>query len=249
MREEIFTVSMNQQIAESIFRMELDGNTEGITAPGQFVNIQLQGHYLRRPISVCDWSDGKLTLIYKVVGSGTLDMSRLKIGARLSLLTGLGNGYDISDSENIHAQKLGAVIIGGGAGVPPLYGLAKRFAEKGVMPEVILGFNTERESFLCEEFADLGLNVKITTLDGSKGVKGLVTDVCDPQQYSYCCGPLPMLRAVYARVQDGQFSFEARMACGFGVCMGCSMKTRNGSKRICKDGPVLKHSEILFSEA
>ena len=249
MREGIFTVSENQQIAESIFRMELYGDTSGVTSPGQFVNIQLQGHYLRRPVSVCDWSDGKLTLIYKIVGSGTLDMSRLKAGARLSLLTGLGNGYDISDSENVHAQELGAVIVGGGVGVPPLYGLAKRLAEKSVKPDVILGFNTARECFYAEEFADLGLDVKITTLDGSKGIRGLVTDALNGQKYAYVCGPMPMLRAVYARVHDGQFSFEARMACGFGVCMGCSIKTLNGSKRICKDGPVLKHSEILFSEA
>ena len=249
MREEIFTVSGNHQIAESIFRMELDGNTEGITSPGQFVNVQLAGHYLRRPISVCDWSDGKLTIIYKVVGSGTLDMSRLKAGETLSLLTGLGNGYDLSDSENNHAQNLGAVIVGGGVGVPPLYGLAKRLTEKGLRPAVILGFNTERECFFCEEFADLGLSVKITTLDGSKGRRGLVTDILSGQKYAYVCGPMGMLRAVYARVQDGQFSFEARMACGFGVCMGCSMRTSECSKRICKDGPVLKHSEIVFSDA
>ena len=249
MLEEIFTVSGNHQIADSIFRMELDGNTEGIAAPGQFVNIQLQGHYLRRPISVCDWSDGKLTLIYKVVGSGTQDMCRLKAGETLSLLTGLGNGYDISDSENACAQKLGAVIVGGGVGVPPLYGLAKRLTQKGVMPDVILGFNTERECFCVEEFAELGLKVKITTIDGSRGIRGVVTDAMSGQKYAYVCGPMGMLRAVYARVQDGQLSFEARMACGFGVCMGCSMRTRSGSKRICKDGPVLKRSEILFSEA
>ena len=249
MREEIFSVSGNHRIAESIFRMELDGNTEGITSPGQFVNIQVQGHYLRRPVSVCDCSDGRLTIIYKVVGSGTADMSRLKAGETLSLLTGLGNGYDISDSENARAQKLGAVIVGGGVGVPPLYGLAKRLTEKGVRPAVILGFNTEKECFFAEEFADLGLDVKITTLDGSRGIRGVVTDALSGQKYAYVCGPMGMLRAVYARVQDGQFSFEARMACGFGVCMGCSMRTRSGSKRICKDGPVLKRSEILFSEA
>ena len=249
MREEIFTVSGNRQIAEAIFRMELDGDTSAITSPGQFVNIQLPGHYLRRPISVCDWSDGNLTLIYKVIGSGTLDMSRLEIGARLSLLTGLGNGYDISDSENVHAQKLGAVIVGGGVGVPPLYGLAKKLAEKGARPDVILGFNTAKECFYAEEFAALGLDVKITTLDGSRGIQGLVTDALDGQKYAYVCGPMPMLRAIYGQVQDGQFSFEARMACGFGVCMGCSIRTQNGSKRICKNGPVLKHSEIVFSEA
>ncbi len=248
MREEIFTVADNQQIADSIFRMELDGNTEGINSPGQFVNIQVEGHYLRRPVSVCDWSDGKLTLIYKVIGSGTLDMSRLKTGARLSLLTGLGNGYDISDSENALAQKLGAVIAGGGVGVPPLYGLAKRLAEKGVRPAVILGFNTEKECICVEEFAELGLDVKITTLDGSRGIRGVVTDAMCGEKYAYVCGPMGMLRAVYARVEDGQFSFESRMACGFGVCMGCSMRTQTGSKRVCKDGPVLKHGEILFGE-
>ena len=251
MREETFTVSGNHQIAEAVFRMEFfceDGDTSAITSPGQFVNVQVQGHYLRRPISVCDWSDERLTIIYKVVGSGTADMSRLKAGETLSLLTGLGNGYDISDSECVHAQELGAVIVGGGVGVPPLYGLAKRLTEKGLKPDVILGFNTEKECFFCEEFAELGLDVKITTLDGSRGIRGLVTDALDGQKYAYVCGPMPMLRAVYSRVQDGQFSFEARMACGFGVCMGCSIRTRSGSKRICKDGPVLRHSEILFGE-
>lgn len=249
MREEIFTVTGNQQIAESIFRMELCGNTEGITSPGQFVNVQVQGHYLRRPISVCDWSDGKLVLIYKVVGSGTLDMSRLKAGVSLSLLTGLGNGYDISDSESSRAQKLGAVIVGGGVGVPPLYGLAKMLAEKGVRPSVILGFNTKKESVCVEEFEALGLEVKVTTLDGSRGIRGVVTDaLTGSEKYAYVCGPMGMLSAVYARVEDGQFSFEARMACGFGVCMGCSMRTRDGSKRICKDGPVLKHGEIVFHD-
>ncbi len=249
MREEIFTVAGNQQIAESIFRMELCGDTTGITSPGQFVNVQVQGHYLRRPVSVCDWSDGKLTLVYKVIGSGTLNMSRLKTGANLSLLTGLGNGYDISDSENAHAQKLGAVIVGGGVGVPPLYGLAKMLVEKGVRPAVVLGFNTEKECFCVEEFEALGLDVKVTTLDGSRGIRGVVTDALCGEKYAYVCGPVGMLRAVYARVEDGQFSFEARMACGFGVCMGCSMRTRDGSKRVCKDGPVLKHAEILFGEA
>ncbi len=253
MREEIFTVAGNQQIAESIFRMELfceDGNTTGITSPGQFVNVKLQGHYLRRPISVCDWSEDKLTLIYKVIGSGTLDMSRLKPGASLSVLTGLGNGYDISDSESSHAQKLGAVIVGGGVGVPPLYGLAKRLAEKKIMPAVILGFNTERECFYVEEFEALGLDVKVATLDGSRGIRGVVTDALTVgEKYAYVCGPMGMLRAVYERVDDGQFSFESRMACGFGVCMGCSIRTREGSKRICRDGPVLKHAEIVFSEA
>ena len=252
MREEIFTVTGNQQIAESIFRMELfceDGNTSGITSPGQFVNVQVQGHYLRRPISVCDWSDGKLVLIYKVVGSGTLDMSRLKAGASLSLLTGLGNGYDISDSENARAQKLGTVIVGGGVGVPPLYGLAKRLAAKCVRPSVILGFNTAKESICVDEFEALGLDVKVTTLDGIRGIRGVVTDVLTgSEKYAYVCGPMGMLRAVYERVEDGQFSFEARMACGFGVCMGCSMRTRDGSKRICKDGPVLKHGEIVFHD-
>ena len=246
MREVLFRVTENSRIAESVFRMTLEGDTSDITSPGQFVNIKLANHYLRRPISVCDWEENQLTIIYKVVGSGTHDMSLLKAGETLSVLSGLGSGYDISDDTNKLAQSLRPVIVGGGVGVPPLYGLAKRLLAKNVKPEVILGFNSSAECFLIDEFTALGLRVSVTTLDGSAGIRGLVTDALRGQGYAYCCGPLPMLRAVHSLVQDGQFSFESRMACGFGVCMGCSVRTLNGSKRVCRDGPVLKHAEILW---
>ena len=248
MREDNFIITENKPVADGIYIMTLAGDTSSITAPGQFVNIALRGHYLRRPLSVCDWEDGKLTVIYKLVGSGTHDMSRLNAGESLSLLTGLGNGYDLSESVNARAESLRPVIIGGGVGVPPLYGLAKRLAEKGIKPRVILGFNKKSECFCAEEFRALGLNVCVTTLDGSAGIKGLVTGALNGEGYAYACGPVKMLRAVYDCVQDGQFSFEARMACGFGACMGCSVKTKNGFKRICHDGPVLKYSEIIWEE-
>ena len=243
MREIIFTVSENDKLTENIYRMKLTGDTSDITQPGQFINIKIPNLYLRRPFSVCDWDDGELTIIYKVVGSGTRELSEMKEGVRLSTLSGLGNGYDLN--RNFHNP---IALIGGGVGIPPLYGLAKKLAAQKIFPEVILGFNKLEECFYVEEFCSLGLNVKITTLDGSLGVKGLVTDALKGDEYAFVCGPMPMLKAVYKKVHDGQFSFEARMGCGFGVCMGCSVKTKNGSRRICKDGPVFDYSEIIFGD-
>ena len=242
MKDCIFTIKSNELIAKSVYRMTLTGDTSDITNCGQFVNIKLDGFYLRRPISVCDVQNDVLTLIYKVVGNGTEKMSEMCEGEKLSVLTGLGNGYDLTKSGDT------PLLIGGGVGVPPMYLLAKKLIEKGCKVSVILGFNTKDEVFYESEFASLGCDVTVTTVDGSYGVKGFVTDAL-PESYSYfyTCGPEPMLKAVYkATKTSGQFSFEERMGCGFGACMGCSCKTVTGYKRICKDGPVLEKEEILW---
>ncbi len=240
--KKMFKIISNQKIAKDVYKMVLEGDVSKITAPGQFVNIALEGKFLRRPISVCDVKENILTLIYKTVGEGTEQMSKMQQGEMLDILTGLGNGYDISKSKN-------PVLIGGGVGVPPLYYLAKCLIENGQMPSVILGFNTEEEVFLEEKFKALGCKTLVTTVDGSCGIKGYVTDALKDVQYDYfyTCGPMPMFRAVEKAVKtSGQFSFEERMGCGFGACMGCSCKTKNGYKRICKDGPVLEREEILW---
>ena len=224
--------------------MTLRGDVSEITSSGQFVNIQLDGFFLRRPISVCDYSDSELTLIYKVVGGGTEYMSKLENGAELDILTGLGNGYDTS----LSGEK--PLLLGGGVGVPPLYNLAKKLISEGKNVSVVLGFNTKDEIFYEKEFAALGAAVTVATADGSYGVKGFVTDAM-PEDYTYfyTCGPEPMLKAVYkASKTSGQMSFEERMGCGFGACMGCSCKTLTGNKRICKDGPVMKKEEILWEK-
>lgn len=238
-----FTVSENKRIAPSVYKMALEGDVSSVTAPGQFVNIALEGKYLRRPISICDSENGTLTLIYKLVGTGTEQMSNLKPGVTLDILIPLGNGYLLDKSFSR------PLLIGGGVGVPPMYMLAKRLIEKGYVPSVILGFNTKDEIFFEDEFKALGCNVTVTTADGSYGKKGFVTAAFDGIEfdYTFSCGPLPMLKAVYSScICDGQYSFEERMGCGFGACMGCSCKTITGYKRICKDGPVLERSEILW---
>ncbi|MDD6526653.1 MAG: dihydroorotate dehydrogenase electron transfer subunit [Oscillospiraceae bacterium] len=243
MKQSIFTVAENRKIASSVYEMTLSGNTSDITAPGQFVNIQLDGFFLRRPISVCDCENGTLRLIYKVVGKGTEYMSKLTSGAELDVLTGLGNGY------NTEVSGERPLLLGGGVGVPPMFMLAKELLAEGKVVTVILGFNTESEVFYEEEFKALGARVLVTTADGSKGIKGFVTDAMDTIDYTYfyTCGPEPMLKAVYNKsVTSGQFSFEERMGCGFGACMGCSCKTKYGNKRICKDGPVLVKEEIIW---
>ena len=245
MKQSIFTILENTALTRDVYRMLLEGDTSAITASGQFVNIQLSGKFLRRPISVCDWNDTTLTIVYKVVGHGTEQMSAMKEGEKLDILTGLGNGYDLSLSGD-HP-----VLIGGGVGVPPMYGAAKRLAEMGIKATVILGFNTASEIFYEEEFKALGADVTVTTVDGSYGVKGFVTDALKNLQYSYfyACGPEPMLKAVYkTSVTSGQMSFEKRMGCGFGACMGCSCKTITGYKRICKEGPVMEKEEILWED-
>ena len=242
MRQVNYTILENAPLTASVYRMALRGDTSPITVPGQFVNIQLDGLYLRRPISVCDVDGDKLTLIYKVVGKGTGQLSRMVPGDQLDALSGLGNGYDLACAGDR------PVLIGGGVGVPPLYLLAKRLRAAGKAVSVILGFNTASEVFYEAEFRALGCEVTVTTVDGSYGVKGFVTDAL-PESYShvYTCGPEPMLRAVYRSIPTGgSFSFEKRMGCGFGACMGCSCKTVTGYKRICKEGPVLQKEEILW---
>ncbi len=237
-----YKILSNEPLTKDVYKMVLEGDTEYITAPGQFINIALDGKYLRRPISVCDYDEDCITIIYKVVGEGTEQMSALKIGTVLDVLTGLGNGYDISKSTK-------PLLIGGGVGVPPMYNLAKTLIANGQVPTVILGFNTADEVFYEQEFKALGCDVFVTTADGSYGIKGFVTDVLlgIDFDYFYTCGPLPMFKAIYNAVdKDGQFSFEERMGCGFGACMGCSCKTKYGNKRICKDGPVLEKEEIIW---
>ncbi|PKM73767.1 MAG: dihydroorotate dehydrogenase electron transfer subunit [Firmicutes bacterium HGW-Firmicutes-16] len=244
MKKEIFTIVSNRKLTDSVFKMTLCGDTSAITAPGQFVNIELEGLYLRRPISVCDLEGERLTLIYKAVGKGTEQMSAMGKGEALDILTGLGNGYDTANSGAC------PVLIGGGVGVPPLYLLAKKLIGEGKNPKVILGFNTALEVFYEDEFCALGIETFVTTVDGSHGIKGFVTDAlksCGEYSYTFSCGPEPMLKAVYNEsLTDGQFSFEERMGCGFGACMGCSCKTKYGYKRICKDGPVLEKGEIIW---
>ena len=242
MKQSIFTILSNTALTDCVYKMVLQGDTSAITAPGQFVNIQLDGMFLRRPISVCDYDAETLTIIYKVVGKGTEAMSRMTEG-NLDILTGLGNGYDLTFSGET------PVLIGGGVGVPPMYNLAKVLLAQGKKASVILGFNTKSEIFYEEEFKTLGCDVQVTTVDGSYGVKGFVTDALKNVNYSYfyTCGPEPMLKAVYkASTTSGQMSFEERMGCGFGACMGCSCKTLTGYKRICKDGPVMRKEEILW---
>ena len=242
MKQSIFTILENTPLTRDVFKMVLKGDTSAITASGQFVNIQLDGKFLRRPISVCDWDAETLTIVYKVVGHGTEDMSKMVPGKELDILTGLGNGYDLTLAGE-HP-----VLIGGGVGVPPMYGAAKKLAELGIKSSVILGFNTASEIFYEEEFKALGCEVCVTTVDGSYGVKGFVTNALpETYTYFYTCGPEPMLKAVYkATSTSGQMSFEERMGCGFGACMGCSCKTLTGYKRICKEGPVMKKEEILW---
>lgn len=236
-----YKILSNEKIAKDVYKMILEGDTQYITAPGQFINIKLDGKFLRRPISVCDCDENTITIIYKVVGSGTEYMAQLESGEVLDVLTGLGNGYDISKSAK-------PLLIGGGVGVPPMYMLAKKLIESGQKPTVILGFNTKEEIFFEEEFRALGCDVRVTTVDGSYGIKGFVTDAFpDNYDYFYTCGPMPMFKAIENTAKtSGQYSFEERMGCGFGACMGCSCKTKYGNKRICKDGPVLEREEIIW---
>lgn len=244
MKQGFFEIVENTALTDSVYKMVLRGDTSAITAPGQFVNILLDGLYLRRPISVCDVQGDLLTIIYKAVGKGTKQMARMTSG-KLDLLTGLGNGYDLSLAGDR------PVLLGGGVGVPPMYLLARRLIEQGKQVQVILGFNTAAEIFYEDAFKALGADVTVTTVDGSYGMKGFVTDALKDLNYSYfyTCGPEPMLKAVYkASRTSGQMSFEKRMGCGFGACMGCSCKTITGYKRICKEGPVMKKEEILWED-
>ena len=244
MKKSKFVIEENIKIAESVYKCVLSGDTSEITKPGQFINIELSGFYLRRPISVCDYDDKTVTIIYKAVGKGTEYMATLKKGDVLDVLTGLGNGFDTEKS----GEK--PLVIGGGVGVPPMYKLAKDLIKEGKKPVAVLGFNTESDMFYIDEFKKIGVEVYVSTADGSVGVKGFVTDSIknlSDYTYYYACGPEPMLKAIYDTADtSGQLSFEERMGCGFGACMGCSCKTKYGNKRICKDGPVLEKEEIIW---
>ena len=242
MKQVLLTVIKNEKLNDLVYKMVLSGDTQGIKA-GQFVNVKIDGLYLRRPISVCEIVGDELTLIYKTVGKGTYLMSTFEKGTVLDVLTQLGNGYDLT----LAGDK--PLLIGGGVGVPPMYQLAKELISLGKKVSVILGFNTKEEIFYEQEFKALGADVKVTTVNGSYGIKGFVTDAMKDLEYTYfyTCGPEPMLKAVYnASVTDGEMSFEERMGCGFGACMGCSCKTITGNKRICKEGPVLKKGDVIW---
>ena len=242
MRQTLFTIQENVPLTASVYRMRLCGDTRAITVPGQFVNLKIDGLYLRRPISVCDVQGDELTLIYKIVGEGTACMARMRPGQTIDALTGLGNGYDLRQCGER------PVLLGGGVGAPPLYLLAKRLLVQGLAVSVRLGFNTASEVFYADEFYELGCEVEVATADGSYGRKGFVTDILPPDPtYYYACGPIPMLKAVYRALScGGQMSFEERMGCGFGACMGCSITTASGSKRVCRDGPVFRKEEIVW---
>ena len=242
MKQGIFTIVENQALTSSVYSMVLEGDTSEIKNPGQFVEVSIPGRFLRRPISVCRWAEGRLTLIYKVVGQGTADLSAMAPGQTLDLLTGLGNGYDLSPAGDT------PLLLGGGVGVPPLFGLCEALVAQGKRPHVILGFNTKEEIFYEAEFQALRVPVTVTTADGSYGIKGFVTDAMDlPYTYFYACGPLPMLRAMdRAAKTPGQFSMEERMGCGFGACMGCTIQTKAGPRRVCKDGPVFYREEVTL---
>jgi dihydroorotate dehydrogenase electron transfer subunit len=242
MKQSIFTIVSNVALTETVYKMVLSGDTSAVTNCGQFVDLRLPEKYLRRPISVCDYDETTLTLIYKVVGSGTEIMSTLPVGTQLDVLTGLGNGYDTSLSGDR------PVLVGGGVGVPPMFNLCKKLVAEGKHPQVVLGFNMASEIFLAEEFKALGVDVHIATADGSVGAKGFVTDVIKNLEYTYfyACGPMPMFKAMEACLTtSGQYSFEERMGCGFGACMGCTIQTKSGYKRVCKDGPVFWREEVF----
>ena len=245
MKQTVFEIVSNRPLTESVYEMTLSGDTSAITRPGQFVELSLEGYFLRRPISVCNYDEGTLTLIYKVVGKGTAQMATLAAGTKIDTLTGLGNGFDTSVEHN-HA-----LLVGGGVRVPPLYRLARNLVAEGKQVTVVLGFNTAAEIFYREQFEALGVNVVVATADGSVGVKGFVTDAIKQQvtgaDYFFSCGPLPMLRALTQSLDiAGQISLEERMGCGFGICMGCSIQTVSGAKRVCKEGPVFRKEEILW---
>ena len=243
MRQDVFEIVSNRNLAPNVYEMVLRGSSTGDCTPGRFVQLKLDSFYLRRPISVCDAEEGKLTLVYKTVGRGTEAMAQYESGKRIDVLTGLGNGYNLDNSGDR------PLLIGGGAGVPPMYLLARKLLAQGKKPTLILGFNKAEEIFYADRFRELGIETIIATADGSVGVKGFVTDAMEGLDYSYtyACGPEPMLKAVYNRAStSGEYSFEERMGCGFGACMGCSCETKYGNKRICKDGPVLTKEEIVW---
>ncbi len=245
MKQGFYTIRENTPLCRDVFRMRLEGDTSAVTRPGQFINLRLDGKFLRRPISVCDWNGETITIIYKLLGAGTEQMSRYAPGMTLDVLTGLGNGFDAAPAGDA------PLLLGGGVGTPPMYALAKELLASGKTVTAVLGFNTAADVFYEKEFSDLGVNTLVATADGSRGVRGFVTDAMAGLDYSYffACGPEPMLRAVWrASGTPGQLSFEERMGCGFGACMGCTCKTLTGYKRICRDGPVLRKEEIAWDD-
>ena len=243
-KNDIYEVIENKLLAKDIFRMKLKGDTKYLKLPGQFINIKIDDCYLRRPISVADYDENTITIIYKIFGQGTEIMSKMTIGQKLDILTGLGNGFNKNQSGKM------PLLIAGGVGTPPMYRLCKELIQDGKQPIVVLGFNTKEEIFYENEFKSLGAEVHVSTVDGSYGTKGFVTDIIEylkDYTYYYACGPMPMLKAVYDKIdENGQLSFEERMGCGFGACMGCSIETKNGTKRVCKEGPVFRKEEIIW---
>lgn len=243
-KKDLYEILENTNIAKDVYKMILKGETKYINKPGQFINIKIPNFYLRRPISVCDYNENTITIIYKVFGNGTDQLSKMQSGEELDILTGLGNGFDINCSGNT------PILVAGGVGVPPMYKLCKELIKNGKKPTVILGFNTKDEIFYENEFKELGVNVLISTLDGTYGTKGLVTEIIKELKdytYYYACGPMPMLKAIHEMIStDGQLSLEERMGCGFGACMGCTIQTKNGSKRVCKEGPVFTKEELIW---
>lgn len=244
MKQTVMTLTSRRRLTADVFELRFAGDASAVSRPGQFVNIRLPERFLRRPISVCDWEAGSLTLICRVLGAGTRELCGYEPGTEFDMLTGLGNGYDVDASP----QR--PVLIGGGVGVPPLYGLAKALLAKGITPVSALGFNTAAEQFYVEEFRALGCEVLLATADGSAGEKGLVTALVEKTDcdYCFCCGPTPMLKGVYGLPQltGGQYSFEERMGCGFGACVGCTVRTTGGPRRVCADGPVFRKEEIVW---
>ena len=243
MTQGFYEIISNVTIAKDIYEIVLGGDTSAITAPGQFINIKIEGFYLRRPISICDWDEKTITILFKTVGDGTYKLSGMKAGEKLDILVGLGNGFDPAACGNA------PLLVGGGIGTPPMYGLCKKLLKMGKKPSVILGFASEADVVYEEKFKELGVETRIATVDGSYGTKGFVTNAMDALDYDYfyACGPIPMLHALCdATNTSGEVSFEERMGCGFGACMGCTCKTKYGNKRICRDGPVLKKEEVIW---
>lgn len=242
--QSIFSIVDNILIAKDVYRMRLLGDTSEIWAPGQFVNIKIDGCFLRRPISVCSYKEGQLTLIYKAIGEGTKKMASMGANETLDLLVGLGNGFDTDPAPG---KKV--VLIGGGVGLPPLYGLAESLIAEGNQDiTCVMGFRSKDDVFYQKEFEDLGVKVLVATEDGSIGTKGFVTTILQNLDYDYyyACGPMPMLRAIHPLGKSGQLSFEERMGCGFGACMGCTCQTLTGGKRVCVEGPVFPSEEVLL---
>jgi len=243
-KNDVYEILKNEMLTKDVYKMILKGDTRYIKAPGQFINIKIDGCYLRRPISVSDWDENTITIIYKIFGKGTEIMSKMNVGEKLDILTGLGNGFN----TNLSGQR--PLLIAGGVGVPPMYRLCKELIQEGKSPIVVLGFNTKGEMFYENEFKNLGAKVYVSTVDGSFGIKGFVTDALKDLKdytYYYACGPMPMLKAVYENLTvNGQLSFEERMGCGFGACMGCSIQTKEGTKRVCKEGPVFRKEELIW---